>query len=61
MLAAPGLSRGKGHVIQEWEVASLALLVGSLASGSGEIAVEMSDGEVLMKADTTRLSSLGPE
>jgi len=61
MLAVPGLSRGKGHVIQEWEVASLALPVRLLANDSGETAVEMSDGEVLMTADTTRLSRYNDE
>ena len=61
MLAVPGLSRGKGHVIQEWEVASLALPVRSSVDDSGEAAVEMSDGEVLMTADTTRLSRYNDE
>ena len=61
MLAVPGLSRGKGHVIQEWEVASLALPVRSSVGDSGEAAVEMSDGEVLMTADTTRLSRYNDE
>merc|ERR1712185_202059 len=61
MLAVPGLSRGKGHVIQEEEVASLALPVRSSVGASGEAAVEMSDGEVLMTADTTRLSQYNDE
>ena len=61
MLAVPGLSRGKGHVIQGGEVASLALPVRSSVGDSGEAAVEMSDGEVLMTADTTRLSRYNDE
>merc|ERR1712185_34082 len=61
MLAVPGLSRGKGHVIQGEEVASLALPVRSSVGDSGEAAVEMSDGEVLMTADTTRLRRYNDE
>jgi len=61
MLAVPGLSHGKGHVIQELEVASLALPVRSLVNDSGEAAVEMSDGEVLLMADPTRLSRYNDE
>ena len=61
MLAVPALSHGEGHVVQGWEVASLALPARSLGNDSGEAAVEMSDGEVLLMADSTRLSRYNDE
>ena len=51
MLAVPGLSRGGGHVIQEWEVASLALPVRSLVNDPGEAAVPEDEGSYVAASE----------
>ena len=60
MLAVPGVSRWRGHVIHELKVDSLALPVKCLGNDPGEAVVEMSDGEVLV-ADTARLGRYNDE